>query len=101
MIEQVIGVGAVETHLQQRQRAMRENNAALYSNNFWGNLDSRRGQYALMRNQKIVAFFNEPYCAVEKAIDLYPDDYCYSIEKIEDSAVFMGMYVGLVASIKE
>jgi hypothetical protein len=88
----------IATPMQQRQQAMRENHQALLENNFWGLLDERRGEYVLMRSKQIVSFFKEPYDALDQAMNIYPNDFAYSVEKIEDSAVFMGMYVGLVAN---
>ena len=87
----------VDSPMNQRRKAMRENKDALVSNNYWDLLHTNRGWYLLMRHGKIEGLFAEPYDAVESGLAMFPNDYDYSIEKIESEAVFMGMSIGLVA----
>jgi hypothetical protein len=91
----------IETPMQQRKKAIRENKAALVANDFMGLLRSNRGEYALMRSGQVIEVYAEPYDAIDAGLTQFPNDFLYSIEKIESEPVFMGMCIGLVASTEK
>jgi hypothetical protein len=72
-----------------RQREI-ERNRDFFLNELPKLLPERRGKYALLRNEKIIGFFDTPNDAVTAARQF--DDQMYSIQQVTDLPVNLGFF---------
>lgn len=54
-------------------------------------IDTRRGQYALIRDRHIQGFFDDPGAADKEGHRLYSDG-IYSIQEVTDEPIDLGLY---------
>lgn len=84
-----------ETAIAQRNTAIKEN-LDVFRKQLDRLAEEHRGEYVLIREKKIVGFYQTAADALQAAMHMYPNDARYSVQKIEPEPICMGMYADVV-----
>lgn len=72
-------------------RAEIEGNFDAFQRQLGASLFSHRGEYALLRHGKIIAYFSDPGAALVAATTQFPDR-LYSIQEVNDEPIDLGFW---------
>lgn len=86
-----------ETAIAQRHAAIKKNRA-FFLTQMDNLVDDHYGQYALLRDEKIIGYYDSAGDAVQAAMCHFPDDASYSVEKIDPEPIYMGMRADVVVT---
>ena len=75
----------------QRQKQQVDLNYDAFVRMLGGILDDHRDQLALMRDGKIVGFFDTPKEALQAADAMFPDE-VFSLQEVTDEAIDLGFW---------
>jgi hypothetical protein len=77
----------------QRQQQEVDRNYDAFMGMLGSILDEHRDQLALMKDGRIVGYFDTPRQALEAASDRFPDG-VFSIQEVTDEPIFLGVWSG-------
>jgi len=75
----------------QRQREEVDRNYDAFTNMLPSILEEHRDELALMKDGRIVGYFDTPRGALEAASDRFPDG-VFSIQEVTDEPIFLGVW---------
>lgn len=80
-----------ETAVAQRREAIRKNHAA-FKKLVVKLGEEYAGKYVLLRDAAIVGCYESAADAVRAGVTMYPNDVRYSVERVQEEPIYMGMY---------
>ena len=75
----------------ERQKQQVDSNYDAFVRLLGGILEAHRDQLALMRDGKIVGFFDSPKAALQAATSMFPDE-IFSLQEVTDEAIDLGFW---------